>query len=67
MPVVVLNDGTPKITRYINAITSGSVYQDSGTYSYTATPQHGGTIVGTYINTDGVAMKAGGSSVTCYI
>lgn len=57
--------GSPKITRYINVIGSGSVYQNAATNTYNATPQHGGTIIGTYINTNGVVISAGGSEVTC--
>ena len=51
------------IARYVNVIGSGSA--QSGSYSYSATPQHGGTIVGTFFNTSGSSTEAGGSTVSC--
>ena len=60
--------GTPKTTRYVNTIGSGtqSGYNaNTQPYNYSASPQHGGIIVGTYINCNGTTVEAGGSATNC--
>lgn len=52
---LVTSNEKPKTTRYVN----------TQTYNYSAYPQHGDTIVGTYLNCNGTAVEAGGNATNC--